>query len=241
MYGFRSLLLCPSMATYAVAGTKCDASMRAIQYGLSPVSAPSGRPVMFFPTSVNVAPLSRLTWTRPSSVPAQTTPANARDSEMEMMVLNVLTPSFLESCAVVPAAPMTLILQRSTWRVRSSLAIQRSPWLSDRNSRFPPIHMVRGLCGDNRIGVFQFQRYASPGCALTTLGVPPPRPPPPPPPPARPGAGGAMTRPSTHAPGAGAAGVSVAGGATGRMLTVRPVRRSVRTVRPSCASEYTVL
>src|SRR5687767_5910333 len=148
---------------------------------------------MFFATSVSVAPLSRLTWTRPSSVPAQTTPAIARDSEMEMMVLNVLTPSFLESCAVVPATPMTVILQRSIERVRSLLAIHRSPWLSERNKRLPPIHMVRGLCGDNRIGVFQFHRYASPGCAFTTLGVPPPRPPPPPPPPpppARPGAGG---------------------------------------------------
>ena len=91
--------------------------------------------------------------------------------------------------------------------------------------------------------MFQFQRYVSPGCAFTTLGVPPPRPPPPPPPPPPPcptAASRWMIRPSTHEPGAGAGGVSVAGGATGRMLTVLPVRRSVRTVRPSCASEYTV-
>ena len=88
--------------------------MRAIQYGLSPSSAPAGSPVMFFPTSVNVAPLSRLTCTRPSSVPAHTTPATARDSEIAMIVLNVDTPSFFESCAVVPAAPITVTLQRST-------------------------------------------------------------------------------------------------------------------------------
>src|SRR6187397_1973231 len=221
--------------------------MREIQYGLSPSSAPAGSPVMFFPTSVNVAPLSRLTCTNPSSVPAQTTPAMARDSEMAMTVLKLVMPSFFESCAVVPAAPITVILQRSTWRVRSALAIHRSPWLSERNSRLPPIHIVRGLCGESRMGVFQFQRYVWPGSAFTTLGVPPnrppappPPPPPAPPPPARPAAGAAITLPSTQEPGAGAGGASVAGGATGRMLTVRPVRRSVRTVRPSCASEYTV-
>src|SRR5688572_593941 len=140
--------------------------MREIQYGLSPSSAPAGRPVMFLPTSVNVAPLSRLTCTRPSSVPAQTTPAAARDSEIEMIVLNDDIPSFLESCEVVPAAPMTVILHRSSERVRSALAIHKSPWFPERNRRLPPIHMVLGLCGDRRIGVFQLKRYASPGCAF---------------------------------------------------------------------------
>ena len=46
-----------------------------------------GRPGMFLPTSVNVAPPSRLTCTLPSSVPAQTTPGSTGDSETEMIVL----------------------------------------------------------------------------------------------------------------------------------------------------------
>ena len=32
-YGFRSSLRCPSTETYAVPASKCDASMREIQYG----------------------------------------------------------------------------------------------------------------------------------------------------------------------------------------------------------------
>src|SRR6185436_3833718 len=157
-----------------------------------------------------------------------------------MIVLNAVTPSFFESCAVVPAAPITVTLQRSTCFVRSALATQRSPWLSERKRRLPPIQIVLGLCGDSRIGVFQLKRYASPARALTTFGAAaaPPRPPPPPPPP-RPPPPAAMMRPSTHEPGAGAAAPG-SGGATGRMLFVIPVLKSVRTVRPSCASEYTM-
>src|SRR5262245_37256160 len=50
-----------------------------------------------------------------------------------------------------------------------------------------------------------------------------------------------MIRPSTHEPVAGGAGGSVGGGATGRMLFVIPLLKSLRTARPSCASEYTML
>src|SRR6478609_4594422 len=150
-----------------------------------------------------------------------------------MIVLYAVRPSFFESCAVFPAAPITVTLQRSTCFVRSALAVQRSPWLSERKRRLPPIQIVLGLCGDKRIGVFQLKRYVSPARAFTTFAAAgaPPRPPPPPPPAA------AMMRPSTHDPGAGTLAPPGAGGATGRMLFVRPVRRSVRTVRPSCASE----
>jgi 5-methyltetrahydropteroyltriglutamate--homocysteine methyltransferase len=41
-----------------------------------------------------------------------------------MIVLNAPTPSFFESCAVFPAAPITVTLQRSTCFVRSTLAVQ---------------------------------------------------------------------------------------------------------------------
>src|SRR5215208_595734 len=200
--------------------------MRAIQYGLSPESAPCGSPLMFFPTSVNVAPLSRLTWRLPSSVPAHTTPRATGDSDTAMMVLYAVTPSFFESCAVFPAAPITVVLHRSTCFVRSPLATQRSPWLSDRKRRSPPIQIVLGLCGDRRIGVFQLKRCVSPARAFTTFGdaAAPPRPPPPPPLPPPPAA---MIRPSTQEPAAGAGGASGDGGATGRMLFVMPVLKSV--------------
>ena len=47
----------------------------------------AGRPGMFFPTSVKVAPPSRLTCRRPSSVPAHTMPGITGDSLTEMIVL----------------------------------------------------------------------------------------------------------------------------------------------------------
>ena len=110
---------------------------------------------MFFPTSVNVTPLSRLTCRLPSSVPTHTTPRATGDSEMEMIVLYDVLPSFFDSCAVFPAAPITMTRHRSTCFVRSALAVQRSPRSSDRNKRFPPIQSVLGLWGERRIGVFQ--------------------------------------------------------------------------------------
>ena len=57
---------------------------------------------MAFPTSVNVAPASRLTCTFPSSVPAHTTPGITGDSETEMIVLYDTTPSFFDSCVRSP-------------------------------------------------------------------------------------------------------------------------------------------
>src|SRR6476660_2785721 len=116
-----------------------------------------------------------------------------------MIVLKAVTPSFFESCAEFPAAPITVTLQRSTCFVRSALAVQRSPWLSDRKRRSPPIQMVLGLFGDKRIGVFQLKRYASPARAFTTFGTaaaPPRPPPPPPPPPPRPPPAAVVMRPS---------------------------------------------
>src|SRR5512140_1686727 len=98
-----------------------------------------------------------------------------------MIVLYAVTPSFFESCAVFPAAAITVTLHRSTCFVRSALATHMSPWLSDRKRRSPPIQIVIGLCGDNRIGVFQLKRYVSRGRAFTTFAAAaPPRPPAPP-------------------------------------------------------------
>src|SRR5580692_7490294 len=88
---------------------------------------------------------------------------------------------------------MRLTLQRSTCLVRSALATYVSPRLYDLNSRLPPYHTMFGSCGERMKGVFQLNRYWSPGCAFTTFDAPPPRPPPPPPAPPPP-----PTRPSTH-------------------------------------------
>ena len=79
---------------------------------------------MFFPTSVNVTPASVLTWRFPSSVPAHTTPGITGDSEIAVIVLYDVTPSFFESWAAVPGAPISSTLQRSTCFVRSALATQ---------------------------------------------------------------------------------------------------------------------
>src|SRR5512132_1556045 len=94
--------------------------------------------------------------------------------------------------------------------VRSGLAIHVSPRLYDLNRRLPPSHTMLGLCGDSMNGVFQLNRYASVGPALSTLGGPP-RPPPP-------GAAcccgvtaAAPAAPGATAPGAAAPGAAVAG------------------------------
>src|SRR5262249_11160417 len=118
--------------------SKCDASMREIQNGSSLVSAPCGRPVMFLPTSVNVSAPSRLTCRLPSSVPAHTTPGMTGDSLTAMIVLYAERPSFLESCDLSPATPITVTLQRSTCLVRSGLATHEMPRSYDLNSRLPP-------------------------------------------------------------------------------------------------------
>src|SRR5689334_408614 len=112
--------------------------MREIQNGSSLVSAPWGRPVRFLPTSVNVRPPSRLTCRLPSSVPAQTTPGITGDSLTAMMVLYAESPSFLESCDLSPATPITVTLHRSTCLVRSGLSTHDVPRSYDLNNRLPP-------------------------------------------------------------------------------------------------------
>src|SRR5207253_7970583 len=119
----------------------------------------AGRPGRFFPTSVNVTPASLLTCRFPSSVPAHTTPGITGDSDIEMIVLYELTPSFFDSIERPPGTPINVTVLRSICFVRSGLATQLSPRLYDLNSRLPPSHTMLGLCGDNIYGVFQLKRY----------------------------------------------------------------------------------
>ena len=91
-------------------------------------------------------------------MPAQTTPGITGDSEIAVIVEYADTPSFFESCACVPATPISETSQRSMCFVRSALSIQRSPRFTDLNSRLPPIQIVLGLCGDISTGVFQLKR-----------------------------------------------------------------------------------
>ena len=56
---------------------------------------------MFLPTSVNVAPPSRLTCRFPSSVPAHTTPGITGDSEMLMIVLYAVDAVVLRELRLV--------------------------------------------------------------------------------------------------------------------------------------------
>src|SRR5687767_11582145 len=180
----------------------------------------AGSPGSVFPTSVNDAPPSRVTCRVPSSVPTHTRPAVTGDSSSAVIVLNAVTPSCLDNMVRSPGTPMISILERSICFVTSALAVHEFPRSVDLNSRLPPSHTVLGLCGESMNGVFQLNRYTSPGCAFVTLGCPPPPPPPPPPP--------APPPPPCGAPGRL--------GARGRMLCTRPVRRSYRFVFPFCDS-----
>src|SRR5205823_6006052 len=79
---------------------------------------------------MNVVPPSRLTCNRPSSVPAQTTPGSTGDSEIDTMVLYVVTPSFFDSCVRSPGTPMSATLLRSICFVRSALANHGDAWMA---------------------------------------------------------------------------------------------------------------
>src|SRR5438034_6866310 len=119
----------------------------------------AGSPGRFLPTSVKFVPPSRLTCRFPSSVPAHTTPGSTGDSEIEMIVLYDVTPSFFESCVRSPGTPISDTVLRSICLVRSALATHVSPWLYDLKRRLPPNHTIFGLCGDRITGVFQLNRY----------------------------------------------------------------------------------
>src|SRR5579862_2936786 len=145
MYGARSSERCPSTATYAVAASKCEASMRDIQYAVAALRDDAGSPGRFAATFVNVAPSSRLTSRLPSSVPAHTTPGITGDSESAVIVPYAVTPSFFESCGCVPGTPISVTSHRSTCFVRSSLSTHLSPRFTDLNNRLPPIQILPGL------------------------------------------------------------------------------------------------
>ena len=57
-------------------------------------------------TFCQVAPLSRVNWTAPSSVPAQITPSITGDGAMVMSEPSVFWGSFLSSCALVRSGLM---------------------------------------------------------------------------------------------------------------------------------------
>jgi len=99
---------------------------------------PAGRPGRFALTLVNVAMLSRVTWTLPSSVPAQMMFGLIGDSLTVMTVLYCVRPSFFDSIVTFPGWPMRLAVFRSYCLVRSGLAIQVSPRSYDLNTRLPP-------------------------------------------------------------------------------------------------------
>jgi hypothetical protein len=76
---------CASTTTYAVAGSNGDGSIML-------TVAHSGIPGIFDVTFVQLRPASRVTCTRPSSLPAQITPACRGDSASAKTVSYVSTP-----------------------------------------------------------------------------------------------------------------------------------------------------
>ena len=111
---------------------------------------------MFSPTSVQLAPPSRLTWMLPSSVPTHSSPGTSGDSVSDTAALQALTPSLRERMHSWPRSiwlqrgrafdrPMISTRSRSTFFVRSGLIVHVSPRSIDLKSRLPPAYTTSGL------------------------------------------------------------------------------------------------
>src|SRR5512144_778967 len=74
-----------------------------------------GRPGMFFVTFVQVLPLSRVTWSRPSFVPAQITPRSLGDSASPYTTPAYSTP------ILSGVSPPELFMRVRSFNVRSGL------------------------------------------------------------------------------------------------------------------------
>ena len=123
------------------------------------LSVARGRPGMFLPTSVNVAPPSRLTWRLPSSVPAHTTPGTTGDSETAMIVLYDDDAVVLRELRAVSRhahhrdlAAIDLLREIGARRPWVALVVRLEQAIAAQPD-------VLGLCGDSMNGVFQLKRY----------------------------------------------------------------------------------
>src|SRR5687768_8233936 len=144
--GSRLLTWCKSTVRYAV-----PASYRA--GSMLPTVPHGGRFGMFFVTLVHDVPLSRVTLTCPSLVPAQINPRSSRDSAMAITVNAYSTPM------LSPVSP-----PENCWRVlslvdRSGLITsQLWPRLLVRCTCWLPTYTVLRSCGDIASGIVQLKR-----------------------------------------------------------------------------------
>ena len=86
-------------------------------------------------TLVQLRPVSRETWTLPSSVPAYSRPGRLIDSPTEMIVGHATMPSFLAMVMSLPFTPIVTTSSRLALPVRSAPTLsQVRPRFADRNS-----------------------------------------------------------------------------------------------------------
>ncbi len=115
--GVKTSLRWPSTATYAVSASWCEAEM------CDTYSPPTRDGV----TSRHAPPSSAVTCTRPSSVPAHSTPAFTADSASAVIVP-----------AVSASEPTARILSGSPVDRSSLIFSQRSPRSVSRKTQLPP-------------------------------------------------------------------------------------------------------
>src|SRR5262249_10319499 len=138
MYGLKSSSLWRSTATYAVFASCGDGSMMltVLHSGI------------FGVTFDQCWPSSVVTWTRPSSVPAQSVPLFIADSASATTV----SYDSQEVMSWVSGPPLGCCLDLS-FRVRSPLiCVQLRPSSVDLKTDSPAVYNTSGLCGESISG-----------------------------------------------------------------------------------------
>src|SRR5438105_6841991 len=108
-------------------------------------------------TFVHALPLSRVTWTRPSSDPAQSTPAVAGDSARAKIVAYHSVP-VMSRVTEPPTGPMV----EGSCSVKSGLAgSQLSPSFVDRKTRLAATNSSLGTWREYKIGKVHWNRLGT--------------------------------------------------------------------------------
>src|SRR5215467_8419032 len=171
MYGVKSPERCESNETYAVPR---DAALATTRPTYVPLAIPAPDAIAAL-TSFQVFPPSIETCTLPSSDPTHSTLGSSGDSAIVVISLNPDSPSLREILMSRPRTPMSGIVSRFTWRVRSGVAVHVEPRSFEMKSRLPPRYTVPGVWRDATSGESQSHRYAeSPlgGCGLMSRRSP---------------------------------------------------------------------
>src|SRR5215831_10516453 len=114
-----------------------------------------GRPLMAAVTFVQFLPPSRVTCTRPSSVPTQMVLGSTGESDMDRIAPTVSAP--LRSSQIGPPLESCLVL---SLRVKSGLTgVKWVPPSVEWNSTLPPKYTSLGSLAETAMGEVQLKRY----------------------------------------------------------------------------------